>query len=185
MIVYNSYHWDGRTAALRSPMMSAIWLIVACFLATLLGCDSVPRKVTIDDPRIQPLLVAAATFERSTYGFTPIPKQGLVRWEFRPTARSDAMLHFEGRTSRTIAFKKDGSGYRWIGEQETFEGPDKYKTEDGPFNEAVVLTYEIESVSGYPLDRVNVTYRGENTRFSERDHLTLAEIGPLLKQWGY
>ena len=115
--------------------LSGKWLVVGSLLLTLLGCDIVPRKVAIDDPRIQPLLTAAATFPRSTYGFTPIPKQALVRWESRPTARYDAMLHIEEKTSRTIAFKRDGSGYRWIGEQEIFRGPSTYKTVDGTFNE--------------------------------------------------
>lgn len=174
-----------RTTSLRNSIRSGKWLIFWPVLIALVGCDIVPRKVAIDDPRIQPLLTAAAAFPRATYGFTPIPKQALVRWESRPTTRYDAMLHIEGKTPRTIAFKRDTSSYRWIGEQETFEGPNKYKTEDGTFNEAVVLTYEIESISGYPLDRLNVTYRGEDSRFSERPNLTLAEIRPLLRQWGY
>ena len=174
-----------RATTLRNSIQSGKWLILWCFLIALAGCNFVPRKVATDDPRIQPLLAAAAMFQRSTYGFTPIPKQALVRWESRPTARYDAMLHIEGKTSRTIAFKKNGSGYRWIGEQEIFRGPNKYKTVDGTFNEQVTLTYEIESVSGFTPNRLNVTYDGENPQFAERSDLTLAEVTPLLRQWGY
>jgi hypothetical protein len=183
--VINSYDRNMRTTSFRNSIGPAKWLILWCSIVALLGCDIVPRKVAIDDSRIQPLLAAAASFQRTAYGFTPIPKQALVRWESRPTTRYDAMLHIEGKTSRTISFKKEGSSYRWTGEQEIFEGPNKYKTEDGTFNEQVTLTFEIESVSGFPLNRLNVSYRGENPRFSERSNLTLADVTPLLKQWGY
>lgn len=166
-------------------MVSCNWLVVGSLLLTLLGCDIVPRKVAIDDPRIQPLLTAAATFQRSTYGFTPIPRQAVVRWESGATAQYDAMLHIEGKTSRTISFRKDGANYRWTGEQEIFQGPHKYKTVDGTFNEQVTLTYEVEKDSGFPLNRLNVTYNGEDPRFAQRSDITLTEITPLLKQWGY
>ena len=98
----------------------------------------------MDDPRIQPLLKAAASFNRLPYGFTPLPKAARVRWEWSSGGRYDAMLHIYSKTSRTIAFRKINGGYRWIGEQETFQGPKQYTTVDGTFNECVMLTYEIE-----------------------------------------
>ncbi len=67
------------------------------------------------------------------------------------------MLHIASRTYRTIAFRRDGQGYRWIGEQETFTGPHKYTTVDGTFNEEIVLTYEVEHVSGPPLNLPNIS----------------------------
>lgn len=176
---------NTRITSPRSSIGSAEWLILSFALIVFVGCDILPRKVAIDDPRIRPLLEAAASFHRANYGFTPIPKQALVRWEARPTARYDAMLHIEGKTSRTISFRKDGASYRWTGEQETFQGPNKYKTVDGTFNEQVTLTYEVEKDSGFPLNRLNVTYNGEDPRFSERTNLTLADVTPLLKGWGY
>ena len=64
------------------------------------------------------------------------------------------MLHIVSKTYRTIAFRKDALAYRWIGEQETFSGPHKYTTVDGTFNEEIVLTYEVEHLSGVPLNRL-------------------------------
>jgi hypothetical protein len=95
------------------------------------------------------------------------------------------MLHITTKTVRTIAFRKENGNYVWVGEQESFEGPKKYKTVDGVFNEAVVLTYETQSISGYPLNQLNVTYRGEDSRLAGRNNLTLAAVKPILKEWGY
>src|SRR5262249_25895139 len=44
-------------------------LLVAC------GCNWLPRNVELNDPRIQPLLTAAAAFPRAEYGFTPLPAE--------------------------------------------------------------------------------------------------------------
>jgi len=139
----------------------------------------------MDDPRIQPLLKAAAKFDRAAYGFTPIPNVAEVRWESRPTSTYDAMLHIAAKTSRTIAFRRAGSGYRWIGDQEIFHGPRMYKTVDGTFNEEFTFTYEVESVSGFPTNQLNISYSGENSRFLEPKHLTLADVRPTLHEWGY
>ena len=118
-------------------------------LLTACGCDWVPRKVELNDPRIKPLLTAAAAFPRAEYGFTALPAQADVRWESRPRGGYDAMLHIVSKTYRTIAFRKDALAYRWIGEQETFSGPHKYTTVDGTFNEEIVLTYEVEHLWAY------------------------------------
>jgi len=139
----------------------------------------------MDAPRIQPLLKAAASFDRVSYGFTSLPRDADVRWESRPTDRYDAMLHIYSKTSRTIAFRKIKNGYQWIGEQEIFEGPKKYTTVDGTFNERICLTYEIENVSGYPSNRLNITYSGEDRRLADRDDLTLLVVRPIFHEWGY
>lgn len=154
-------------------------LLVAC------GCDWFPRNVELSDPRIKPLLIAAEAFPRAEYGFTALPKQAHVRWESRPRAGYDAMLHIVSRTYRTIAFKRDTSGYRWIGEQEAFEGPHKYTTVDGTFNEEIVLTYEVEHVSGAPLNRLYISYHGDDRRLSWPRALTLDDARSTLKEWGY
>ena len=171
------------TRATVGHAVKFLFLLLA--VVEIAGCNFVPRKVAMNDPRIQPLLDAANSFQRTIYGFTPLPREADVRWESRPTKRYDAMLHITGRTSRTIAFRRDGQGYRWTGEQETFEGPKKYKTPDGTFNESVCLTYEIERDSGYPLNRLNVAYFGEDSRFENRHDLTFDSIRPLLVEWGY
>jgi len=151
----------------------------------LVGCDRFPRKVAMNDPRIQPLLKAAAAFDRVAYGFTPIPVSAEVRFESRPTQRYDAMLHIESKTSRTIAVRKAGDGYRWTGEQEIFQGPKKYESVDGTFYEEITLTYEIESISGFPPNQLDVVYSGEDPRLEFPKKLTLAIVKPILKEWGY
>jgi len=162
--------------------VSAIFLLLTL---SVTGCDLIPRNVGMDDPRIQPLLKAAAKFDRTAYGFTPIPNAADVRWESKPTRTYDAMLHISTKTSRTIAFRRAGSGYRWIGEQEDFEGPRMYKTVDGTFHEAFTFTYDAESVSGFPTNQLNITYRGEDSRFLWPKHLTLTDVRPTLRKWGY
>lgn len=162
-----------------------VFVVALIFLSQLVACDWVPRKVSMSDARIQPLLTAASSFPRTNYGFTPLPQEADVRWEAKPRATYDAMLHIFSKTSRTIAFRRTAHGYRWIGEQEIFFGPKEYTTVDGTFHEQICLTYEIESVSGFPLNRLNVTYSGEDTRLAGRQSLTLADVRPILKQWGY
>jgi len=151
----------------------------------LVGCDRFPRKVAMNDPRIQPLLKAAVTFDRTAYGFTPIPASAEVRLESRPTQRYDAMLHIDSKTSRTIAFRKSGESYKWTGEQEIFQAPKQYRTVNGTFYEHITLTYEIESISGFPTNQLNVTYSGEDPRLEWPKKLTLTSVKPILKEWGY
>jgi hypothetical protein len=95
------------------------------------------------------------------------------------------MLHIVSRTYRTIAFRKAAEGYRWIGEQETFTGPHEYTTVDGTFKEEIVLTYEIEHLSGVPLNQLHISYQGGNHLLSWPHVLTLPEARSTLKEWGY
>src|SRR5258708_4708349 len=129
----------------RKFVRSVNWTAL-CVTLALAGCGLIPRKVAMEDPRIQPLLNAAASFDRTSYGFTPIPKAAEVRWESRSTTHYDAMLHIDSKTSRTIAFRKAVAGWRWIGDQEIFQGPKMYKTVDGTFPEQICLTYETETI---------------------------------------
>jgi len=95
------------------------------------------------------------------------------------------MLHISSKTSRTIAFRKTSNGYRWIGDQEIFQGPKEYRTVDGTLHEQLTLTYEVESVSGFPTSRLNITYHGEDPRLAGRSSLSLADVKPILREWGY
>jgi len=164
---------------------SAVVMLTVIVAVLLEGCGLIPRKVTMDDAQVQRLVKAAGSFDRTSNGFSPIPRQADVRLELRPTSRYDAMLHITTKTVRTIAFRKENGNYVWVGDQETFEGPKKYKTVDGVFNEAITLTYETQSISGYPLNQLNVTYRGEDPRLAGRNNLTLVVVKPILKEWGY
>lgn len=170
---------DRRVNPMRKTYLI---ILLTLFLA---GCNPVPEKVSMDDSRIQPLIKAAKSFDRTAFGFTPLPNSADVRWESRPTKRYDAMLHIHSKTSRTIAFRRTTEGYKWTGEQESFHGPKKYTTPDGTFNESITLTFEVENISGYSTNRLNITYFGEDERLANRKSLSLDYIKPILKEWGY
>ncbi len=151
----------------------------------LAGCGFVPEKVKVSDSRIRPMWEAARSFNRLAYGFSPLPNAGNIRLESRPRAGYDAMLHIYTKTSRTIAFRKTTQGYRWIGEQESFEGPKQYTSVDGKFHEQIVLTFDLEPVSGSPTNELDVDYWGEDSRLAGRRDLRLDDVKPILKEWGY
>ena len=153
-----------------------------------IGCGFVPERVRVDDPRVVELMDAARTVDRATLGFSPIDLTGEFRLEWRPRAGYDAMLHVNGRTSRTIAFRRSATSYEWIGEQETFEGPREYDTLDGQFHEAIIITYEKVPLSEAPLNKIDIQYRGEDHRLLNldlHDELSLNEVEPVLVEWGY
>jgi len=123
--------------------------------------------VLINDESLKPLLQAAASFDRVRYGFTSIPNDpttSAVSVESKPHDGYDAMLHITTKTYRTIAFRRTSAGYEWIGEQEVFQGPKRYKTVDGTFNEAIY---------------------GEDPRLANMNHLTLRTVQPILSEWSY
>jgi hypothetical protein len=179
---------ESSEKATCATRLNAAVALAVLFLLPLAGC---PRKVRMDDPRIGPMLEAASAFDRAAYGFSPIPADADVRLERSRGKSYDAMLHFYGKTSRTIAFRKTEAGYRWIGEQEIFQGPREYETDDGRFHEEISLTCEIEHVSGYPTNKLNILYVGDDPRLlggsgsTWRDDLTLEEVTPILREWGY
>jgi hypothetical protein len=164
--------------------MSSIAHVLVAFATVLLsGCGFVPEKVALSDPRIAPMLEAIAAVDRKSFGFTPIPSDAEVRLESRPRAGYDAMLHIYAGTSRTIAFRQTPTGYKWIHEQEIHTGPKTYKTPDGTFHEQIVITFEIERISGRTPGRLDVQYHGEDSRLVNRYDLTLEEVGPILAEW--
>jgi hypothetical protein len=40
-------------------------------------------------------------------------------------------------------------------------------------------------MSGYPLNQLNVNYYGTDPHLSENHQLTLREVKPILRKWGY
>jgi hypothetical protein len=171
--------------AIFMPSTVRLTLLSVIVAFVVASCGVLPETVSVKDPRVQSLLRAATTFDRAANGFSPLPTSGDVYFESRPRSGYDAMLHLGGKTSRTIAFRKNTSGYYWIGEQESFQGPQIYKDVDGTFHEEVVLTFETEKVSGSPLNRLNVTYDGEDPRLANRHDLSLSDVKPILHEWGY
>jgi hypothetical protein len=151
----------------------------------MVACHLLPEKVTTDDPRVKAMFDAMAKVDRKALGFTPISRDASIRLEQGQRSGYDAMLHIDGKTSRTVAFRSVGSGYEWIGEQETFEGPRKYKTVDGEFQEEIVLNYDKAPISGFPINELSVTYHGDDPALDWPVHLSLEAVRPILTRWGY
>ena len=128
---------------------------------------------------------ALSRVDRRSLGFTAIAPDDSIRIEWGPRHGYDVMLHIAGKTARTIAFRRTPSGYDWIGEQEIFEGPSKYKTPDGEFNESITITFETVPISGHPMNTLDIDYSGEHAELSQVSQLTLARAQPWLKRWGY
>ena len=121
--------------------------------------------------------------DRAALGFSPISTNARVQLEEGGKAPYDAMLHIYAETSRTVAFRKQRDGYRWIAEQEQFYGPKGFTNIDGAFQEFVVLEYQIERVNGIPTNHIHISYHGEDTRLAGRDDLGLEAIKPILEEW--
>ena len=153
-------------------------------LAAVAGCDFTPTKLPYADPQVQQLVRAAEAASSNRFGFTPVATNSNIRLE-RSSGAYDRMLHVYGRTSRTIAFRKHGDGFIWIGEQEIYRGPKQYTTVDGTFFEELCLTYELQRVAHYKLNQLNISYSGQDRRLAHSEELTLQTILPVLKEWGY
>ena len=159
-------------------------LLFASLISLTVGCGFVPEKVSLSDARVVPLIKATTNFDRAIYGFTPVPTNSDVRLESRSRSGYDAMLHFNGETSRTIAFRKTQTGWKWIHEQETFTGPNLYTHVDGVFHEKIVLTYGIEPTSGHSAHKLHVQYHGEDSRLTSHQYdLTLTQATPIIEEW--
>jgi hypothetical protein len=151
-----------------------------------IGC-AMPESVEHNDPRLTLLWKAIEDrTDRLSLGFTSINKDAKIKLEIPgggllDNKAYDAMLHFYcKKTARTIAFRKKDDKYVWIGEQEVFYGPKQYTTPDGTFNEEIVMTYEIERVSGYLLNQLDIYYRGPDDLWKE---IKIEEALPLIKKW--
>jgi hypothetical protein len=149
----------------------------------LASCDFVPAKVAWSDPRLAPMLKAIDSVDRHSLGFTQIDRASSVRLESRPRAGYDAMLHIDGPTSRTIAFRKTPDGYKWIHEQETYTGPKTYTNVDGTFHEQIIVTYGSEPVSGHAPNKLHVEYWGEDSRLPAHQPLSLEQVRPITAEW--
>lgn len=149
----------------------------------VLGCGLLPKKLALSDAEAQPFLRAIAEVDRVSLGFTPIPTNARVALETRPRAGYDAMLHVHGDTSRTIAFRKGNSGYRWIAEQEIHIGPSWQRTIDGTFRERIVIEFQTERVNGIPTNELAIRYYGSDSNLLQKQQWTLSNIQPVLARW--
>ncbi len=162
-------------------------LFFVLFCLTLTGCGLFPESVKMGDPKLKPFS-SMYKVNRKALGLSPIPAQADVRIETRSGSDAkrvgyDAMLHIDADTSRTVAFKRNGNSYKWIGEQETYKGPGEYTTIDGTFNEEITITYDTSPVSGAPINTIYITYWGNNPRLTSKSNLTLKDVLPTLKLW--
>jgi hypothetical protein len=162
-------------------------IVVLCNILLLAATGSCMRDVQIGDAAMKPF-DRMYSVDRAQYGFTPLPKTGRVLIEGKSSHDDyDAMLHFGGNPSRTIAFRWDGKAYQWFGEQEVFVGPRTYKTPDGSYHEQVVITYSRERAFG-TMKGLHIQYIGPEPMRAESPEtnwsLTLAEVNPLIKRWG-
>jgi hypothetical protein len=185
----------GRHSAVKSqpqtynPKMTerrtSVGFILLFLLAVLTqtGCGLVPENVSLSDSRVQPLLKAMEQVDRPSLGFTPVTTNAQIKLETHSLAGSyDAMLHVYGATSRTIAFRKTATGYRWTAEQEIYQGPKWWQTMDGTFREEMIIEYQTERVNGIPTNQLSIRYQGSDTNLEGRE-FTLAEVRPILEKW--
>jgi hypothetical protein len=172
------------TTFLKARNQFCLALLAALTLLAAVGChlQFLPVPVTLQDPKVQPLLAAIEKVDRAALGFTPIPTNARLNLEVTSGATYDAMLHIYGETSRTIAFRRTADGFRWIAEQETHEGPQWHQTVDGVFRENFVIEYQTETVNGIPTNQVCIRYTGSDRDLLDRD-FTLAEVIPVLERW--
>jgi hypothetical protein len=160
----------------RAEARFAAVALVELAVLGLIGCM---RSARIGDAALKPF-DSMYSIDRARYGFTPLPRTGRVSIEGRSLqGEYDAMLHFEGNPYRTIAFRWDGKAYQWLGEQEEFEGPGIYETDDGRFHEQIAITYYKEAVWDERKGLL-IQYFGPEPR-----SLKLEEASPLIKKWGY
>jgi hypothetical protein len=167
----------------RALQRAAFSVAAAGLLILLASCGFVPEKVSWSDPRLAPMIKAIDAVDRASLGFTPIDSKATVRLESRARSGYDAMLHIDGGTSRTIAFRKTADGYKWIHEQEIHTGPKSYTTLDGTFREQIVITYETERIAGRAPNEIEINYFGEDARLAGGRPLTLVQIAPIIAEW--
>ncbi len=102
--------------------------------SAILSTSYAPQYFNADNEEMWPFIVALNAIDRASLGFTPIPAYARVEIDRTvPPATYDVMLHIYADTSRTVAFKKEGDGYVWVGEQETHIGPTSISQQTGIF----------------------------------------------------
>jgi hypothetical protein len=169
----------ARTGILASLLLAAGAIPGGCGRTA----SPTPAETSLSAPEIQPMLAAMQQVDRTNLGFTPLSTNAHLTLELRPSGTPyDAMLHAYGETSRTIAFRKTPSGYRWIFEQETYEGPGWMQTVDGNFRERLTIQYQTEPVDGIPTNQIHITYTGTNSELQGRQ-FTLPEARTVLEKW--
>jgi hypothetical protein len=174
-------------------MPHSIHLLLAVAVVFLSGCDT--GKVSLSDPRLASMLQAIAAVDRAALGFTPIPTNAVVHLH-GAGAGYDAMLiiydtpALQAGVYRNIGFRKTGTAYKWIFEQEIHPGPGTFKqlgNTDHQWHTAhefIVITYDTVGMLGVTPGKLCVAYDGRDSRIADRKDLTLDEVSPILAEWG-
>jgi hypothetical protein len=151
------------------------------------GCGGLlPEKLPASDPRVAELLAVVAASNHTALGFTAIDTNADFRLENSGRGGAyDRMLHIYGKTSRTLAFKRAGDGWRWTHEQEIFEGPRDYTSVDGTFKESLCLTFETERLAAACTHQLTITYSGDDAALAWPRELALADALAALAAWGH
>ncbi|HEY0207177.1 MAG TPA: hypothetical protein VGC15_23865 [Acetobacteraceae bacterium] len=153
------------------------------------ACPAGRRPIPVADPQLAGFWTAAATFDRAGHGFSPLPATGDVILEQHP-AKEFAVIHTcqpSSRAYRTIHFRLGRGEARWIGEQQSFRSGRTFENSDaGTVLEELILDYEIEPVAGFPLNRLNILYRGPVTgKAGPSASPSLEHARLLLRRWGF
>lgn len=164
------------------------WLLTAILIiGSSIGCGPIPVEVSMDDTRVQALLESVSRGHRESCELSPIPKSAKkIELEMKAIGQYDAMLHIYAKTARTISFRRNkDEGYEWIAEQEVFQGPKQYTSNDGSFFEEIVLDCALPKSSEDAVPRFQISYHGDDPRLARQSELTLSDVKPTLTEWGY
>ena len=144
-----------------------------------------PHAVDPGTSEIQAMLAARQEAGAEEKCFSPI--EPTARFEMNRTygdkATYDMMLSVYGWSSRTIAFEEHNGAYQWLGEQETFTGPNQFLTSSGYSSERITISFDTVYLSGAPLNALLITYSGEDPRLASRMDLTCEDVHPVLIEW--
>lgn len=165
---------------------SQMLAIAAILLSCSCGDEQGPVEVTLDDPRIGPLLEATNKVDRRALGFSPIDTTRSITLE-GPGSDYDAMLHFYGTNiTRCIGFVKRKGRFEYSQEQEVRMGPNAYVWDkmDGPVErEQLVIEFPARSETGVPIDKSVIYYMGDDSRWKDRPAISEEEARSILREW--
>lgn len=98
------------------------YLLTIIAVVMFAGCGLIPEKVSLKDVRLKPMFEAMGRVDRKSLGFTPVDPDALIRLEYMPRSGYDAMLHIDGRSSRTVAFRRIPLGMNGSANRRSLEG---------------------------------------------------------------
>jgi hypothetical protein len=141
-------------------------------------------EVSWKDSHVAALLDIAESVDRAAFGLSSIEREGAI-YRQDGGCGFDTMLHIdEHDVVRTISFVRQGTGYKWIGEQEAHLGPKEQLGPERTFGEAVLIEYQTEPVAPkVPTKQTLIMYIGEDSRLAGRTNLTLNDVRPILAEW--